>query len=173
MRNSCVFLPLMMALGCPCAMPAVSVAALGGMVSSDLEGRMEGVVVSAKRAGSTITVSVVSDNQGRYAFPANKLEAGKYALEVRAVGYELRESVATEVAANKTTRIDLKLTKVQDLAVATEQRRMVDECSGNIRAEGRPFRVYHLSHGRRDSKKHVRCRELADDDRPNAEFCGT
>jgi hypothetical protein len=34
---------------------------------------MEGVLVSAKRAGSTITVTVVSDAKGRYAFPANRL----------------------------------------------------------------------------------------------------
>ena len=39
---------------------------------------MEGVVVSAKKDGSTITISVVTDAQGRYAFPADRLEPGKY-----------------------------------------------------------------------------------------------
>ncbi|HEX4134967.1 MAG TPA: hypothetical protein VHY84_10185 [Bryobacteraceae bacterium] len=36
--------------------------ALTGQVSSTEEGRMEGVLVSAKRAGSTITITVVSES---------------------------------------------------------------------------------------------------------------
>src|SRR6267378_7467310 len=43
--------------------------ALTGRVSSAEEGVMEGAVVSAKKAGSTVTVSVVSDAQGRFSFP--------------------------------------------------------------------------------------------------------
>ena len=49
-------------------------AALTGQVTSEAEGAMEGVVVSAKKAGSIVTVSVVTDAQGRYSFPANRLE---------------------------------------------------------------------------------------------------
>jgi virginiamycin B lyase len=45
-------------------------AALTGLVSSGEEGAMEGVLVSAKREGSTITTTVVTDAQGRYSFPA-------------------------------------------------------------------------------------------------------
>ena len=41
-------------------------AALTGTVSSSEEGKMEGVVVSAKRPGSTITVSVSTNAQGQY-----------------------------------------------------------------------------------------------------------
>ena len=40
--------------------------ALSGRVSSAEEGPMEGVLVSAKKTGSTITITVVSDEQGRY-----------------------------------------------------------------------------------------------------------
>jgi hypothetical protein len=40
--------------------------ALTGLVSSQEEGPMEGVLVSAKRAGSGVTTTVVSDAQGRY-----------------------------------------------------------------------------------------------------------
>ena len=59
---------------------AQSAVALSGQVSSAEEGVMEGVVVSAKRDGSTITVSVVTDAQGRYAFPASRLDpkTGQY-----------------------------------------------------------------------------------------------
>ena len=52
---------------------AQSSAALGGRVTSAEEGPMEGVLVGAKRAGSTITVTVATDAGGRYSFPAGKL----------------------------------------------------------------------------------------------------
>ena len=41
---------------------------------------MEGVLVSAKKAGSTVTITVVSDAQGNYSFPAAKLEPGQYSV---------------------------------------------------------------------------------------------
>ena len=58
---------------------------------------MEGVLVSAKRDGSTITTTVVSDVQGRYNFPRSKLESGRYSLRIRAVGYEWEGSQSVEV----------------------------------------------------------------------------
>jgi virginiamycin B lyase len=90
--------------------------ALSGRVSSQEEGRMEGVLVSAKREGSTITTTVVSDAQGRYGFPTAKLEPGKYALRIRAAGYDLADARPAQVAAGKTTQLDLKLKKAADLA---------------------------------------------------------
>jgi len=63
-------------------------AALTGVVKSDAEGPMEGVLVSAKLSGGTITVTVISDTKGRYAFPAGSLKPGKYNLAIRAVGYD-------------------------------------------------------------------------------------
>jgi virginiamycin B lyase len=85
--------------------------ALTGHVSSAAEGSMEGVIVSAKGAGSTITVSVVSDASGRYHFPASKLAPGQYALSVRAAGYRLASTPAATVVAKAGTRADLKLVK--------------------------------------------------------------
>ena len=90
--------------------------ALTGQVSSQEEGFMEGVLVSARRDGSTVTITVVSDAKGRYSFPASKLEPGRYALHIRAVGYELEATNLAEVAGQKTTQLDLKLRKAQDLA---------------------------------------------------------
>lgn len=89
--------------------------ALSGQVSSQEEGPMEGVLVSAKRDGSTVTITVVSDAKGRYSFPSSRLEPGRYTLRIRAAGYELAESQA-EVAKQKTAELDLKLRKAQDLA---------------------------------------------------------
>ena len=90
--------------------------ALTGQVTSAEEGPMEGVLVSAKKTGSTITITVVSDEQGRYRFPAAKLDAGQYALRIRAVGYDADGPAAVEVGPQKTTTADIKLRKAQDLA---------------------------------------------------------
>jgi carboxypeptidase family protein/uncharacterized protein DUF2442 len=86
---------------------------LSGRVTSAEEGPMEGVLVSAKRTGSTITVTVVSDAQGRYAFPATKLEPGPYALRIRAVGYDLDTPAA----------VDIRLAWSPRLADATSEQR--------------------------------------------------
>jgi len=95
---------------------AVAQTALSGTVSSAEEGAMEGVLVRAKKAGSTITVTVVSDAKGRYAFPAAKLPPGSYGLRIRASGYDLAGPDSAEVAAGKTATADLKLKKTADLA---------------------------------------------------------
>jgi len=90
-------------------------AALTGVVSSEAEGSMEGVVVSAKKTGSTVTVSVISDAQGRYSFPANRLGAGKYSIKIRAIGYELAAPATADVADEQTVTADLKLRKTKNL----------------------------------------------------------
>ncbi len=107
-----VFTPARLVL----AADAQTDAALSGLVTSTEEGAMEGVLVSAKKAGSNITVTVVSDARGRYRFPRAKLEAGQYAIRIRAVGYDLDGRVAAEVAAQTATSLDIKLRKTQDLA---------------------------------------------------------
>jgi virginiamycin B lyase len=97
---------------------AQSVVALSGQVSSAEEGAMEGVVVSAKRDDSTITISVVTDAQGRYAFPAARLEPGKYSLRLRATGYQLSGAPTAQVAAGQEVKSDLKLTKLRSLSAS-------------------------------------------------------
>ena len=94
---------------------AAGAATLTGRVSSTEEGAMQGVLVSAKRAGSTITVTVVSDAQGRYAFPEGRLSPGRYALSVRAAGFEL-DGIATATLARALSQKNLKLKKTPDLA---------------------------------------------------------
>ena len=77
---------------------------------------MEGVLVSAKRESSNITVTVVSDSQGRYAFPADRLPAGNYRIKTRAVGYDLNDPGRVRVEAAKTVQLDLTLSETKDLA---------------------------------------------------------
>jgi len=91
-------------------------AALTGQITSAEEGPMEGVLVSAKRAGSTITVTVATDAQGHYSFPANRLDPGQYILGIRAVGYDLDGPAVIDVQAQKASVADLKLRKTEDLA---------------------------------------------------------
>ncbi len=90
--------------------------ALIGQVSSLEEGAMEGVLVSAQKEGSTIRTTVVTDAQGRYAFPAGRLEPGTYKISIRAVGYDLDGSAMTAVEADKAASADLKLKKTANLA---------------------------------------------------------
>ncbi len=92
--------------------------ALSGEVSSTEEGKMEGVVVSAKKDGSTISVSVVTDATGRYAFPAARLEPGHYTLKARAAGYELDGSSAADVVAGGEASANIKLKKVRNLSAS-------------------------------------------------------
>ena len=115
---------------------AQTVAALTGQVTSAEEGAMEGVLVSAKKAGSTITITVVSDAQGRYSFLAGKLAPGQYALRIRAVGYDLDNSKSVEVAAQKTTTHDLKLRKTEDLAAQLSNGEWMASIPGTDREKG-------------------------------------
>jgi virginiamycin B lyase len=85
-------------------------AALAGTVSSPEEGKMEGVVVSAKRPGSTIMVSVSTNAQGQYSFPQDRLAPGAYDITMRAIGYTLKSTVAT-IQSGGSTQLDLKLAK--------------------------------------------------------------
>src|SRR5215467_10306205 len=92
------------ALGFPCPLPAQTpVVALTGQISSAEEQAMEGVVVSATRAGSNITITVVTGADGRYSFPASRLAPGQYTLAVRAVGYELDQPGKVELGSIEST----------------------------------------------------------------------
>ncbi|MFZ1171882.1 MAG: carboxypeptidase regulatory-like domain-containing protein [Bradyrhizobium sp.] len=89
--------------------------ALSGTVTAGSEA-LEGVLVSARKSGSTVTVTVVSGKDGRYSFPATKLEPGAYSLRIRAVGYDLDGPSQASVAADQTTTADLMLRATKDLA---------------------------------------------------------
>ena len=75
---------------------------------------MEGVVVGAKKDGSTMTVNVTTDEKGRFSFPASKLDPGHYSLKIRATGYDLDGPKAVDVVAEKATTANIKLTPAKD-----------------------------------------------------------
>ena len=120
---------------------AQSAAPLSGQVSAPEGGAMEGVLVSAQQAGSPITVTVVTDQNGRFSFPAGKLGGGHYAMRIRATGYELDGPQTADLADGKPATVDLKLRKAADLAAqltntewfmsfpgTAEQKRPLIEC---------------------------------------------
>jgi virginiamycin B lyase len=96
---------LLMSAGPAAAQMALPV--LSGKIVSDRP--MEGVLVSAKKPGATITVTVVSDAKGDYAFPADRLGSGRYELTIRAAGYALEGSGGVDLAPGNTTKADLRL----------------------------------------------------------------
>ena len=80
---------------------------------------MEGVVVSAKRPGSTVMVSVSTDAQGQYSFPQDRLAPSAYDITIRAVGYTLKPTTAT-IGTGGSTQLDLALAKAAPAALALQ-----------------------------------------------------
>src|SRR5947207_4351003 len=70
---------------------------LSGVISSPSGQKLEGVTVSAKLEGSTITTSVYTDETGRYYFPP--MPAGKYRVWAQALGFETAKSSVDLTAA--------------------------------------------------------------------------
>jgi virginiamycin B lyase len=95
---------------------AQNTAALTGQVSSAEDGALEGVVVNAKKEGSNITISVVTDDKGKYSFPADRLGPGQYKMSIRATGYVLNGAKPVEVAAGTPATADLALAKTKNLS---------------------------------------------------------
>jgi virginiamycin B lyase len=91
------------------ALAQVGAVALAGVVSSQREGPMEGVLVSARKLGTGITVTVVTDDKGAYSFPVGRLEPGVYQLSIRATGYALEGNGTATVAAGVLAKADLAL----------------------------------------------------------------
>ena len=104
--------------------------AVTGRVTSTEDGPLEGVLVSAKKAGSTITTTVVTDQQGQYRFPQSRLEPGHYALRIHAVGYDLDGPDTVEVTARQTATADLKVRKAQDVASQLSNAEWIDSVPG-------------------------------------------
>src|SRR5262245_631035 len=82
---------------------------LSGMISSASGQKLEGVTVSAKLEGSTITTSVYTDDTGHYYFPA--MPAGKYRIWAQALSFETAKSV---VDLNAGRHQDLVLQQIAD-----------------------------------------------------------
>ena len=94
--------------------------ALTGKVTAGQDA-LEGVLVSAKKDGSNVTVTVVSDKDGHYSFPAARLEPGQYSLRIRAVGYDLDNSGPVSCDLNRIRRNIRSESQVADPIHGTRQ----------------------------------------------------
>jgi virginiamycin B lyase len=110
--------------------PSRAQTALTGLVSSTEEGSMEGVLVTARRDGATMAITVVSDAQGRYSFPAAKLGPGHYTLAIRAIGYDLDSKAAVDVATGASASADLKLRRTRNIASQLSNAEWIDSVPG-------------------------------------------
>src|SRR4051794_12968028 len=86
---------------------------LRGHVSSADEPVMEGVIVTARKAGAAMATSVVTDSGGEFQFSAIRLEPGTYSLAIRAAGYDLTNHGTVTIVAARTTVADLALEKTK------------------------------------------------------------
>src|SRR5579871_4951298 len=76
----------MLFAGCASCAPAQQVGStLSGSVKSDAGGKLEGVTVSARAAGQTISTSVFTDEEGNFYFP--RMAAGKSRVRAQADGF--------------------------------------------------------------------------------------
>src|SRR5499433_3933389 len=78
---------------------------LSGSIVSPSGQKLDGVTVSAKREGSTITTSVYTDAAGGYYFPP--LPEGKYRVWAQALGFE-RSTAAVDLSAARNANFTLQ-----------------------------------------------------------------
>ena len=124
---------------------------------------MEGVLVSAKKAGSTITITVVSDKDGRYSFPASKLEPGQYALRIRAVGYDLDNAKSDRSRGAEDHHARSQAPQDRGPRGAAVERRMDGEHAGQRSAQGRAPQLRRLPHARARHALDAQRRRLSED----------
>jgi streptogramin lyase len=88
---------------------------LSGTVSSTLAHAMEGVLVTARLQGSTISHTVSTQKDGSFSFPSKVLAKGTYTFSIRATGYKMDGNVQAEWR-DALTRVTIKLNPNPDLA---------------------------------------------------------
>ena len=110
---------------------AQAAASLSGHVTSTEEGAMEGVLVSAKMDSTTIAVTVIADEKGNYAFPADRLSPGKYKITIRAAGYRLAAPMEANVAAGQTAKSDIKLGKIKNIFPTLSNAELITSAPGS------------------------------------------
>ena len=84
-------------------------AALSGIVSSAEEGAMEGVLVSARKAGSKVTTTVVSDREGALPVSTRPARAGRIHGRASARSDTRCSDASVTVRAEQSAAADLKL----------------------------------------------------------------
>ena len=107
--------------------PASADQLLSGSVASASGQKLDGVQISAKKEGSTITTSVYTDGNGDYFFPA--LPDGKYNVWAQTLGFETAKG-----------QVDLTAKKQQDfkLAAITDPEQKIKQMPSEMLAAALP-----------------------------------
>ena len=132
---------------------------------------MEGVLVSAKREGSNKTITVVSDAKGRYAFPASRLEPGKYAVTIRAVGYDLAGTDDARGLGQRRRDGGSEARQNEGPRRAALERRVAAQRPRHRPAEAPAPELRRLPHARQDHDVEARRRRLRADDQAHGHVC--
>src|SRR5215467_108766 len=100
---------------------------LAGAITSASGQKLEGVTVSAKRDGTTITTSVYTDQDGNYYFPP--LADGKYQVWAQALGFETAKG-----------SVDLTATRKHNIALKpmTDREAMIRQLPGELMVAALP-----------------------------------
>jgi streptogramin lyase len=100
---------------------------LAGAITSASGQKLEGVTVSARRDGTTITTSVYTDQDGYYYFPA--LPDGKYQVWAQALGFETAKGA-----------VDLTATRKHNIALKpmTDREAMIRQLPGELMVAALP-----------------------------------
>src|SRR5579871_7038509 len=89
------------------ACPIAEAATVTGTVTGPDGKPFRAAFVQARHAGMKMTVSVLSDNQGRYVI--ENLPAGDYRIGIRAIGYKADPKTGIKLAADQDAAFDFKL----------------------------------------------------------------
>jgi hypothetical protein len=100
------------------AAPIADAATITGTVTGPDGAPFRGAFVQARHAGLKMTVSVLSDNQGRYV--VENLPAGNYRLLVRTVGYKADVKAGVKLDADQNMSHDFALDHVRREFAAAE-----------------------------------------------------
>jgi len=116
-------------------------ATITGTVTGPEGAPFRAAFVQARHAGLKMTVSVLSDNQGKYV--VENLPAGEYRLQIRAIGYKAEAQSGVKLAADQRATFDFALQKTMvrwtDLSIyqglellpeARGKRVLVENCLG-------------------------------------------
>ena len=119
---------------------------LSGTVTAVTGEPMEGVAVSARAAGKTVTTSVFTDQQGQYLFPplAPPFEAGTYQVWAQAVGYE-RALADVTLASTQPAAQDFTLTTIDDFTHQLSGTEWLDSLPADTREDRRLKEVFRVT----------------------------
>src|SRR5882757_3019684 len=89
------------------AAPVADAATITGTVTGPDGAPFRGAFVQARHAGLKMTVSVLTDNQGRYV--AENLPEGDYRVQVRAIGFKTDSKTGVKLATDQNAAFDFAL----------------------------------------------------------------